>query len=295
MDHDVAIIGGSFAGLSAAMQLARARRKVVVVDDGQPRNRFAAHSHGFLGQDGRAPAEILDEARRQLLAYPTASVVQGRAERCGGTKGAFAVDLPNGSSLMAARLILACGVTDTLPDIPGLRERWGRTVAHCPYCHGYEIPAGPIGVLATGPMSSHQAQLVADWAPVVFFHNGVQPEDAHAHPRHAITVERERVEAIEDDAAGLAVRLADGRRVALSALFTAPRTHPAGGIAEALGCALEDGPLGPHVRVDGTQQTSVPGVFAAGDINRKAANVAIVVADGAMAGAAAHRSLVFEA
>lgn len=295
MHHDVAVVGGSFAGLSAAMQLARARRNVVVIDDGLPRNRFAAHSHGFLGQDGRTPAAILDDARRQLLAYPTASLVRGRASRCDGGKGAFTVAIEDGSTLAAARLVLAYGVTDTLPDIPGLRERWGRTVMHCPYCHGYELGLGnPIGVLATGPMSSHQAQLVADWGPVTFFHNGIAVEEPHGHARHAITVEATPVEAIVEDAAGLAVRLADGRGVALAGLFTGPRTCPTGGIAEALGCALEEGPLGPYIRVDGIQQTSVAGVYAAGDISRPTANVAIAVADGAWAGVSAHRSLVFE-
>ncbi len=295
MHHDVAIIGGSFAGLSAATQLARARRSVVVIDDGQPRNRFAAHSHGFLGQDGRAPAAILDDARRQLLAYPTASLVKGRAGRCDGEKGAFTVALGDGSTLSAARLVLAYGVTDTLPEIPGLRERWGKTVAHCPYCHGYEFGEGRIGVLATGPMASHQAQLVADWAPVAFFHNGIAVENhGQPRPRHAVAVEKTPVEAIVDDAAGLAVRLADGRAIALAGLFTGPRTCPTGGIAEALGCALEEGPLGPYIRVDGIQQTSVPGVYAAGDISRPTANVAIAVADGAWAGVSAHRSLVFE-
>ena len=247
MDHDVAVIGGSFAGLAAALQLARARRRVVVIDDGLPRNRFASHSHGFLGQDGRPPRRILDEARRQLLAYPTASIVSARATNCEGAKGAFTVSLENGQTLAAARLILACGVTDILPDIPGLRERWGKTVVHCPYCHGYEIPPGTLGVLATNPMSLHQAELVADWGPVTFFQNGASPPEgeAGASPRHEMITEPVPVAAVTDDAAGLAVVLADGRRIALSALFLGPRTHPAGDFVEALGCALEEGPFGP--------------------------------------------------
>src|SRR6476661_6243197 len=137
MHHDVIIIGGSFAGLSAAMYLARARRSVCVVDAGEPRNRFAAHSHGFFAQDGSSPAAMLATARTQVAAYPTVSFVAAHALRAESSGDRFAVALDTGETLTAARLVLAFGVADELPQIPGLAERWGSTVLHCPYCHGY--------------------------------------------------------------------------------------------------------------------------------------------------------------
>ncbi|HZF66768.1 MAG TPA: NAD(P)/FAD-dependent oxidoreductase, partial [Gemmatirosa sp.] len=149
--YEVVVIGGSWAGLSAAMQLARARRRVLVVDAGKPRNRFASTSHGFLGQDGRTPAAILDTARAQVLAYPTATLRHDevtRAVRHGD--GAFDVVLASGGRVHARRLVLATGVVDVLPDVPGLRERWGVSVLHCPYCHGYEVADRRLGVLAVG-------------------------------------------------------------------------------------------------------------------------------------------------
>src|SRR5688572_15196043 len=163
--HDVIVVGGSFAGLSAAMQLGRARRRVLVVDAGRPRNRFAHSSHGFLGQDGRSPAEILETFRQQVLAYPTVELRQDEASdaRDAGD-GGFVVELGSGGSVRARRLVLATGVVDELPAVPGLAERWGVTVLHCPYCHGYEVADTRLGVLATGEGSMHHALLLPDWS-----------------------------------------------------------------------------------------------------------------------------------
>ena len=148
MIHDVIIIGGSFAGLSAAMQLARARRDVLVLDTGSPRNRFAATSHGFPGQDGRSPAEIMARLRTDLDKYPTVRFRDAEAMSATRQEGGFQLSLPAGETVAARRLVLAYGVRDTLPDLPGLPERWGASVLHCPYCHGYELNRQPVGVLA---------------------------------------------------------------------------------------------------------------------------------------------------
>jgi thioredoxin reductase len=160
--HDVIVIGGSFAGQSAAMQLARARQDVLLIDAGAPRNRFADASHGFLGQDGKAPYAIMREATCQLLAYPTAEVLNGEAQHAVSIDDHFILKLPNGLERQAKRLVLATGVTDTLPDIPGIVERWGDTVLHCPYCHGYEVRDHSLGIIANHPMSAHQAALIPD-------------------------------------------------------------------------------------------------------------------------------------
>ena len=297
MQYDVIVAGGSFAGLSAAMQAARARRKVLVIDAGEPRNRFAEHSHGFLGQDGRGPSAILDEARRQLLAYPSARIQSGRANDAAVAANGFELRLDNGEAFGAARLVLATGVRDLLPEIPGLAGQWGRTVLHCPYCHGFEVAGGALGVLATGPLSMHQAELITDWGEVTLFANGLFEPDTgqmRSLEKRNIRFEPAPVTELEEDGSGgLVVRLAGDRSAKVRAVFTAPRNEMASPLADQLGCAFNEGPLGRAIVVDDKQQTSVPGVFAAGDAARLMHNIAFSVAGGAMAGVAAHQSLVF--
>ncbi|TPK67842.1 NAD(P)/FAD-dependent oxidoreductase [Mesorhizobium sp. B2-4-19] len=298
MQYDLAVIGGSFAGLSAAIQAARARRNVLVIDAGQPRNRFAAHSHGFLGQDGRTPGAILDDARRQLLAYPTARLVNARADRAvANSSSDFEITTDGGETFGAARLVLATGVRDILPEVPGLAEQWGKTVLHCPYCHGYEVSGGPLGVLATGPMSMHQAQLIADWGDVTLFGNGQIEPDAEqmlALESKTITFEPAIVSELrEDGSGGLIVHLEGGRKAGVRAMFTAPRNTMASPLAEQLGCGFTDGLLGPVISVDDRQQTTIPGVYAAGDAARAMHNIAFAVSGGTFAGVCAHQSLVF--
>jgi thioredoxin reductase len=296
MSTDVAIIGGSFAGLSAALQLARARRSVTVFDTGEPRNRFAAASHGFLTRDGATPAEMLAEARRQLEAYVTVRILVERADSVSGSIDAFSIGYARGMNLSARRLVLAHGVIDSLPDIPGLFEEWGRRVAHCPYCHGYEFGGAPLGVLANGPLAAHQAMMVREWGPVTLLLNG-SPEpgadEASQLDARGVAVERRKVESVISGVKGLTVRLADGHTVEIAGLFTQPRARLASTIGEQLGCSQTDGPFGSILAVDDMKQTSVTGVFAAGDIARPAPSVPLAVSDGAMAGVAAHRSLVF--
>jgi len=292
--HDAIVIGGSYAGLSAALQLARARRRIAVIDAGRRRNMAAAHSHGFLGQDGRAPGAIVADARDQLLAYPTVDWIEGEAAAASRTKSGFSVTTGNGQELGARRLVLATGVVDDLPDIPGLAERWGRSVAHCPYCHGYEMGDGPIGVLASSEMSMHHAMMLPDWGRTILFTNGVFTPDAAqsaALRRRGVRVETARVMRISGERADM--ELDDGRIVELTGLMTMTRTRIATPLADQLGCALAEGPTGAYVETGMTKETSVPGIFACGDLARAAGNVALAVGDGSMAGAGTHQSLIF--
>lgn len=294
MVFDVAIVGGSFAGLSAALQLARARRRVAVFDSGLPRNRFAASSHGFLAQDGRAPLAIVADARAQLAAYPTVDWFDAAVTTASGSADAFSLQAGE-STHQARRIILATGVADALPDIPGLSERWGRTVFHCPYCHGYELQQGSIGVIATSPVSLHQAQLLPEWGSVTFFLNGalsLGEDDARMLAARGVKVEATPVVGIIEDAR---VVLADGRSESFAGVFTASRTAPASPLAAQLGCEHEEGLLGSFVRTDAMKATSRPGVFACGDVARGTGNVALAVGEGALAGTAVHASLVFHA
>jgi thioredoxin reductase len=295
--YDVIVIGGSFAGLSAAMQLARARRRVLVLDNASPRNRFAPHSHGFFGQDGKSPGEIIAEASAQLLAYPTAHIATGEALTAQRADDRFMVTHSSGSPSSADRLILATGVRDELPSLPGLDERWGISVVHCPYCHGYEVADKRLGVLATHPLSIHQAMLVPDWGPTTWFTQGVvepSPEEAALLESRNVRIERAPVVEVLGDAPGMTgLRLADGRVIGIDALFVGPRTQMASPLATQLGCEFDEGPTGPFVRVDIWKQTSVPGVFAAGDASTAWTNATFASAAGVAAGVAAHRSLIF--
>ncbi|WP_420213854.1 NAD(P)/FAD-dependent oxidoreductase [Janthinobacterium fluminis] len=296
MHYDTIVIGGSFAGLSAAMQLARARRRVLVVDAGRPRNRYASHSHGFFGQDGKAPQEIAALGRRQLAAYPTVSFLDGEVQTARQADGGFVASLADGREARAARLILAIGVSDALPPIPGMQERWGATVLHCPYCHGYEIGDRPLGVLANAPASLHQALLLPDWGPTTYFTQARHEPDAQqlaSLQARGVRIERTPVVALLGEAPTLhAVGLADGRIVPVYALFTAPKTSLASPLARQLGCAVEAGPLGPFIKVDERQQSSVKGVYAAGDAASPMSNATLAAAAGVLAGMAAHRSLI---
>jgi thioredoxin reductase len=297
MSYDVIIIGGSFAGMSAALQLARARRPILVVDAGLPRNRFADASHGFLGQDGAAPAAIMREALRQLSAYPSVDFVHGCATAASGELDRFEVTLEDDTTHGARRLVLATGVTDTLPDILGLAERWGQSVMHCPYCHGYEVRDRRIGVLANHPMASHQALMLPDWGPTTFFTQGLIALDAELSAKLAargVAVETTPiVQVLGERPAISGVRLADGRVAPLEAIFTAPKTGLASPLAEQLGCGLEDGMTGPHVKLETGQQTTVPGVYSAGDTASPMHNATLASAAGVMAGIGAHQSLIF--
>lgn len=293
MQHDVIVIGGSYAGLSAALQLLRARRRVLVVDAGRRRNRFADHSHGFLGQDGADPAEIAATARRQVMAYPTLTWIDGAAEATAGTKDDFRVTLRDGTVHEGRRLLFATGVSDALPAVEGLAERWGKSVFHCPYCHGYELDQGRIGVIATGPMSLHQAQLIPEWGETVLFLNGAVVPDAAARADllgRGVRIEETPIARLDGHAD---VVLADGRVMAFAGLFTATRTSPATPLAENMGCALMETAMGAQIRTDEAKETSLPGAFACGDAARVPHSVALAVADGAWAGAQLHRSLVW--
>lgn len=296
--HDVIIVGGSFAGLSAALQLGRARRRVLVVNSGLPRNRFSTQAHGVLGHDGKPPNEFLAEARRQVLEYPTVELQSGEVKHATRDGDCFTATVANGQTFETRRLILATGVSDTLPDLAGLQERWGKTVLHCPYCHGYEVRDRPLGVLAAHPMAAHHASMLPDWGPTAYFTQGrFEPDDEQLTLLSArgVTIERQPIVALLGEAPALdAVQLSDGRRVPVSALFVAPATQMASPIAHQLGCSFEDGFLGPVILTDEWKATTVPGVYAAGDAARAMHSVTLAMADGATAGIGAHQSLVKE-
>lgn len=290
---DVIIIGGSYAGMSAALQLVRARRKVLIIDGGKPRNRNARVAHGFLGREGLSPADIASQARDELLRYPTLTWLTDTAVSAQviDDGGSFQVTVEEGQTFVADRVILAHGVTDDLPDIDGIGERWGRSVFHCPYCHGYEVFEGRIGVIGCAKDGgAAQALLLCDWGRITLFCSEVSARiDAEQQARLeecGVVIESAQVTRVEDTAT---VVLADGRRVEVDALFISPPSRLSTDIAGQLGCELMDGGC---IATDSAKQTTVPGVFACGDAARMAGSIALGVGEGALAGVAVHHSLM---
>ena len=298
MPHDAVIIGGSYAGLSAALQRARARRRVLIIDDGRPRNRFAARAHGVLANDGRPGSEIAATARAQVAAYPTVAFRQAEAVDVERIEHGFSIAFADGTRTQGRRLVLAHGVEDTPPEIEGVKERWGRTALHCPWCHGYEIGGGPIGVLGRGDHAVQYAATVAEWGQVTLFMGlevGLSPEDAHLLYRRGVTIETTPIARLEGEAPTLTgARLTDGRFVDLKAIFVGANVRVASPFAERLGCEMTDTQMGRVIKVDGMQQTTQSGVFAAGDLARAASNITLATSDGMIAAHALFRSLVEE-
>jgi thioredoxin reductase len=290
--YDVVVVGGGAAGLSAALVLGRARRRVAVVDGGAPRNAPAAHLHGFLSRDGMPPADLLAAGRAETADYGV-DFIEGDVV---SIEPGFSVALADGGALEARRLLIATGAKDELPPVPGLRERWGRDFLHCPYCHGWEVRDQPLGVLANGAGSVEHAQLIRQWSDdLIFF----------THTNDLEKAEREQLEAcgiriVEGEVRGLVVEddrlrgvvLGDGRIVERTALFVRPALRPRlAGLLERLGCQTDD--LG-FVRVDTAGKTSVSGVWAAGNAANPRAQVITAAGEGSAAAISINADLVGE-
>ena len=288
--NDVAIVGGGAAGLSAALVLGRARRRVVVIDAGAPRNASAEHMQGFLSRDGMPPSELLRIARDEVRGYGVEIVEDSVIDVGPG----FELRLGSGRTIEARHVLLATGAVDQLPDIDGARERWGRDFLHCPYCHGWEVRDQPLGVLGTGPGSVDHAQLLRQWSnDVTLFSHVLEVSDDERvalNARGIVVVDGLVKRFVVVDDRLQAVELADGRTVRRAAIFMRPtlRAHE-GGLAEALGCELLDDGL---VRVDAIGQTTVPGVWAAGNAANARAQVISAAGEGAAVAIAINTTLI---
>ncbi|WP_245607042.1 NAD(P)/FAD-dependent oxidoreductase [Pseudonocardia spinosispora] len=289
------IIGGGAAGLTAALYLGRARRRVLVMDAGSPRNAPAAHMHGFLSRDGMAPGSFLAEGRRELRGYGV-EIGEGRVDGVGRTgEDRFEVRLAEHPAVTARAVLVATGLRDELPDIAGLRERWGRDVVHCPYCHGWEVRDSPIAVLGgdNRPFSLHQAALIRQWSSdVVFFPDRIeldQGERERLAARGVRVVEGKVARVVVDEDRLRGVELADGRTIERSAVFVGPRFVPLDGLLRDLGCAVgENG----WVVTDPSGRTSVDGVWAAGNVVDESAQAIRAAGAGATAGIALNHHLL---
>lgn len=293
---DVIIIGGSFAGLAGALQLGRARRKVTILDTGLPRNRYAAHSHGLLGHDHKPPADILASARQQLERYPTVRMVNVRAESIGGVADDFSVLTDDGETLRGRRLLLTYGVSDQFPAIPGFAECWGKSIVPCPYCDGFEVADRHWGLVYSGPHALHAVSLFGDWTDrLTLFTDGHDlGSDARADlARRNVPVIDGKLERIEHDKGQLtSIGLDTGRNATVDVLFAHPRNRPAADLHVGLGLATVEAPLGLFLKVDDRRQTSVEGIYAAGDLANPMASVTLASSSGAMAAIFAQQSML---
>tara|TARA_R110002020_G_scaffold96029_4_gene230306 strand:- start:5174 stop:6184 length:1011 start_codon:yes stop_codon:yes gene_type:complete len=298
---DTTIIGGGVAGLSAALMLGRARRRVLVIDAGQPRNRFAAHMHAVLGHEGIDPAELLRTGRSDASAFGVefADASVTRVEDVSGQQGSgqLSVTTEDGTSHSTRSLILTTGITDRLPDIAGLSKHWGTNVLHCPYCHGWEVRDRRLGVLATSPMALHQVQLLRQWSDdVVFFAALAGPLDEQTRTRLGARgiriVDQAVIEVLGNGDTLRGVRLEDGSIVEIDAIFTGGTPEPHDRMLEPLNLDRVDGPMGNVIAVDAVGLTSNPSVWAAGNVVSPAANVPVAMGAGSFAGAAVNAALV---
>jgi thioredoxin reductase len=296
-EYDVVVIGGGAAGLSAALVLARAQRRVAVVDADEPRNAPAEHMQGFLSRDGLAPAELLRLGREEVTGYG-AEVVTGRVagvRRADARAPGFDVTLASGVLLRARRVIVATGLRDELPDIPGVRERWGRDLLHCPYCHGHEVREQPLGVIGATSEAVTHAHLVRQWSHdvVLFTHADDLAEDQReALVARAIGIVDgpiARLVVADDGLTG--VELADGRVVPRTAVFVRPHLVPDNEVLTSLGCDLDDNGW---VVADPMGRTSVPGVWVAGNVANPRAQVITAAGEGSAAAIALNADLVDE-
>jgi thioredoxin reductase len=293
--HDVIIIGGSFAGLAAAIQLGRARRRVLVLDTGAPRNRLAPHSHGFFSRDGAPPLELLDTARDQLRPYRTVEFANARAIAANQVNGGFDVELERGERVAARKLILAHGMLDDLSVLPqGAEACWGKSLFFCPYCHGFEFGDRRLGLLLRHGDALELARLYREWtSDLTLFTNGapVDPLVRKALADFGVSIVDDTVLALEHDNGNMRAVMTASGAVPIDALFTHPPTKFSTNIGVELGCETKDGALGPYFVTGDWKGTSIAGVAAAGDIARPAPSISYAVADGVAAGVFTHRSL----
>jgi thioredoxin reductase len=292
---DAIIIGGSYSGLSAAMALGRSLRKVLVIDAGQPCNRQTPHSHNFLTQDGKTPAEISALARDQVAQYPTVTFLSGFATDAKKTDSGFEV-MTAEESFAAKKLILATGVKDIMPDIPGFAECWGITVIHCPYCHGYEVRNQPTGILANGNSAFDYAKLISNWTKeLTLFTNGkstLTAEQSDTLNRKGIKIIETTVSQIDHVEGRIRhLVLEEGVEIPLTAVYAKTEFAQSCEIPASLDCDISS--LG-YLEINLNQKTNVPGLYACGDITNMFRTVSYAVAAGTMAGASCNKELIDE-
>ncbi|MDJ1484178.1 NAD(P)/FAD-dependent oxidoreductase [Cytophagaceae bacterium YF14B1] len=293
---DVLIVGGSYAGLAAAMALGRSLRNVLILDSGKPCNQQTPHSHNFLTQDGQTPASIAQKAREQVLAYDTVQLLRANAIAAEKTETGFRIQTESGNTYTSRKLIFATGLRDNMLPIDGFAECWGISVLHCPYCHGYEVANQPLGILSNGNDGYEFVKLILNWTKTLtLFTNGPSKLTTEQHSKltaHGISIIEKEIQKLEHQQGRLQNLLfKDGSSHALTALFARAPFEQHCSLPQTLGCELSD--MG-FIQVNDFQQTSVAGVYAAGDATTGFRSVANAVGAGTKAGAIVNKELIEE-
>jgi thioredoxin reductase len=293
---DVVVIGGSSAGLSAALVLGRARRHVVVLDDSRPANRFAQHSHGFFTRDGVPPSELVRMGREQLAPYTSVRIDATTATQIVPVEGGFQVHAADDTVYETRKILLATGVEDILPDLPGVADFWGDGVVLCPYCHGWEVRDQPLAVYNPTVTAFMQTSMIHNWSHDVTLCTGgadfLTPEQRDILARQNVPIITQPVARLEGSGGKLErIVFADGSSIPCSTIFMATQTRHRTPFAQDLGCKLTQTGV---IEIDVLGRTSVPGVYAAGDIAHPARSIALSVAQGSMAASGINHELVSE-
>lgn len=292
-NFDVIIIGGSYSGLSAGMSLGRSLRDVLIIDNGKPCNRQTPHSHNFITHDGKTPSEISQLAKKDVEKYNTVSFCNGTAVKIQKTSEGFKIETSSGEKFNSKKLIIASGVKDVMPDIPGFAECWGISVIHCPYCHGYEVKNEVTGILSNGDMAYEFSKLIFNLTKsLTLFTNGkasLTDEQIKKLAQNKINLNEDEIEKIEHDNGSIQkIIFKNGKEVSLKALYAKIPFEQNINVSADLGCELtEQG----FIKVDMMQKTNVPGVFACGDNVTMMRSVANAVAQGNFAGAMVNKEL----
>lgn len=293
--YEIVIVGGSYAGLSTAMALGRSLRKVLVIDSGKPCNASTPHSHNFLTRDGSTPAEISSIAKNQVLVYPSVEFMDNKVESIvKESNGTFHISTSDGNTFHTQKVVLATGMKDMLPEIPGLKACWGKSVIHCPYCHGYEVHHTKTGVLANGDMGYEFSTMIQHWTDdLTIFTNGeaeLSEEQKSNLAQLSIHIDERPIRKIEHvDGKIEHIEFANNSTFTLTALYAAVPSKQHSDLASELGCNLTEAG---YVEVDMFQKTTVEGVYAVGDCTSPFRKVSIAVASGSICGAALNREMI---
>jgi thioredoxin reductase len=295
-NFDLIIIGGSYSGLSAAMALGRALKKVLIIDSGKPCNRQTPHSHNVITLDGKTPKEIATLARQQVEIYKTVEFFNGLAVNGNTTSGGFEIQTESGESFKAKKLIFATGVRDIMPDIKGYAECWGISVLHCPYCHGYEVRNEKTGILGNGDYGFEFSRLISNWTnDLTLFTNGrstLSADQTAALQRRNIKIVETEIRDFEHNNGSLhTINFTNGTAFPIKAMYANTLCEQHCGIPKTLGCEFTDDG---YIKTDPFQKTSVKGIFACGDNTTHMRTVTNAIATGTKAGMTASKEIILE-
>lgn len=293
---DVIIIGGSYAGLAAGMGLGRALRNVLIIDSGLPANRYTPHSHNFLTHDGQTPAEIAAIAKEQVKRYETVKMIDGQAVKAEKAGDGFHVALSDGTLYRASKLVFATGIIDVFPDIPGFAECWGKSVLHCPYCHGYEVRNVPTGILGNGEYAFEFGSLISNWtSDLTIYTNGpstLTDDQTTKLTSHDIRIVEDRIGRLGNNRGYLdQIVFVNGRMESIQALYARPAFKQHSNLPESLGCEMgDDG----YIKVDSAQRTTVAGIYACGDNATRIRTLANAVAMGTTTAITLNKDMILQ-